>query len=309
MYKQKFGMKNLSFILLLTVLVACKQKPKSAGAVEETRTSGTVKLLVDESFSEVLADQIEVFKTDYPDTKFTVIEGNEKKIIPTFLNDSVRVIILSRMLTAEEDKIYRSRSIVPKTSRFGIDGIALITNKDNLDTNITANEVVNILKGTSDIGKQLVFDNAYSSTLRYFKDLAGINTLPAKGVYTLQTNNDVIKYIAGNKGFIGVVGVNWLIANNDSMSVYLARVKQMGVKNLKGKKGDDAYYKPIQVNLINGIYPFLRNIYIIDAEGRDGLGTGFANWLVSPRGQLIVLKSGLGPHKMASRDFNFKNTK
>lgn len=300
-------MKNLSFILLLVVFAACKQKPKPA-VVEETRTSGSVKMLVDESFSEVLASQIEVFKTDYPDSKFNVIEGNEQQIIPTFLNDSVRVIILSRMLTADEDKIYRSRSIVPKTSRFGIDGIALITGKNEPDTNITVNEVIEMMKGNPASGKQLVFDNAYSSTLRYFKDLAGIKTLPSRGIYTLKTNNDVIKYVADHKGFIGVVGVNWLIANKDSMSVYLAKVKPMGVMNLKGKKGDNAYYKPTQANLIDGIYPFLRNIYIIDAEGRNGLGTGFATWLVSPRGQLIVLKSGLGPHKMASRDFNFKNT-
>lgn len=302
-------MKNLSFILLLTALIACKPKPKPADAVEETRTSGTVTMLVDESFSEVLADQIEVFQSDYPDTKFTVTEGNEQRIIPTFLNDSVRVIILSRMLTPAEDKIYRSRSIVPKTSRFAIDGIALITNKDNLDTNINVNEVVDILKGTAGETRQLVFDNAYSSTLRYFKELAQIKDLPAKGVYTLKTNNDVIKYIAENKGSIGVVGVNWLIDNKKEMAGYIAQVKMMGVKNVKGKKGDDAFYKPIQVNLINGVYPFLRNIYIINAEGRDGLGSGFATWLVSPRGQLIVLKSGLGPHKMTSRDFNFKNTK
>lgn len=302
-------MKNLSFILLLTALIACKPKPKPADALEETRTSGTLTMLVDESFSEVLADQIEVFQSDYPDTKFTVTEGNEQRIIPTFLNDSVRVIILSRMLTPAEDKIYRNRSIVPKTSRFAIDGIALITNKDNLDTNINVNEVVDILKGTAGGTKQLVFDNAYSSTLRYFKELAQIKDLPAKGVYTLKTNNDVIKYIAENKGAIGVVGVNWLIDNKKEMAGYIAQVKMMGVKNVKGKKGDDAFYKPIQVNLINGVYPFLRNIYIINAEGRDGLGSGFATWLVSPRGQLIVLKSGLGPHKMTSRDFNFKNTK
>ncbi|MFA4867623.1 MAG: substrate-binding domain-containing protein [Pedobacter sp.] len=301
-------MKNLSFILLLTVFVACKQKPKPANEVQETRTSGTISVLVDESFSEVLADQIEVFKTDYPDTKFTLVEGNEQRIIPTFLNDSIRVIVMSRMLTEAEDKVYRNRSIVPKTSRFAIDGIALITNKVNLDSNITVNEVVNILKGTSTSGKQLVFDNAYSSTLRYFKDLAGIKVLPAKGIYTLNTNNDVIKYIAENKGFIGVVGVNWLIDNKKEMAGDLDKVKMMGVKNLKGKKGDDQFYKPVQANLISGIYPFLRNIYIINAEGRDGLGAGFATWLVSPRGQLIVLKSGLGPHKMASRDFNFKNT-
>ena len=76
----------------------------------------------------------------------------------------------------------------------------------------------------------------------------------------------------------------------------------MGVKGAKSEK----YYKPDQNSLINGLYPFLRNIYIINCEGKNGLGTGFANWLNSPRGQLIVLKSGLGPHKMISRDFNIK---
>lgn len=301
-------MKHLSLVLLLFVFVACKRKPKPENTVEQSRTTGSVKILTDASFARVLADQIEVFKTDYPKSEFTLIEGNENKILPTFLNDSVRVMISSRMLTPEEDKMYRNRSIVPRTSRFAIDGIALITNAENQDSTITVQEVIDILQGKSASGKQLVFDNAYSSTLRYFKDLAEIKELPKKGVYTLQDNNDVIKYVADNKNFIGVVGVNWLISNEAAMAGPIAKVKMLGVKNLPGKKGDDAFYTPIQQNLINGIYPFLRNIYIINAEGREGLGTGFANWLVSPRGQLIVLKSGLGPHKMMPREFNLKNT-
>ncbi|MBB2150018.1 substrate-binding domain-containing protein [Pedobacter gandavensis] len=299
-------MKHLSLILLLFVFVACKRKPERT--VEQSRTSGTVTILADESFASVLADQIEVFKTDYPNAEFTVIEGDENKIFPTFLNDSIRVMISSRMLTPEEDKMYRNRNIVPKTSRFAIDGIALIANTANPDSTITVQEVIDILQGKSAQGKKLVFDNAYSSTLRYFKELAQVKELPKTGVYTLQNNNDVIKYVADNKGFIGVVGVNWLISNQAAMAGPIAKVKMLGVKNLPGKKGDDAYYTPIQKNLISGIYPFLRNIYIINAEGREGLGTGLANWLVSQRAQLIVLKSGLGPHKMMPREFNLKNT-
>lgn len=303
-------MRNLSLILLLFAFAACKRPVKKEKTAEDNtpRTSGSVKILVDESFSTVLGDQIDVFKSDYPKANFEVTEGFENKIIPTFLNDSTRVIILSRMLKPDEDKLYRKRSIAPKTSRFAIDGIAMITNVANADSTITVKDVIDILKGTSTSGKQLVFDNAYSSTLRYFKDLAGVTTLPKSGVYTLQNNNDVIKYVADKKEFIGVVGVNWLIANKPDMAPYIGKVKMMGVKNIAGKKGDDAFYKPEQANLISGIYPFLRNIYIINAEGKDGLGTGFANWLVSPRGQLIVLRSGLGPHKMMPRDFNFKNT-
>jgi phosphate transport system substrate-binding protein len=299
-------MKNLILASLILLFAACSDSSKK-DVVVQTRTSGTIKILVDESFSSIIRDQIEVFNSDYKDAKFTVSEGNERKIVPDFLNDSMGVIILSRRLMPEEDKIYRNRGIIPKTSRFAIDGIALITGKDNIDSNITVERVISILQGTDTGGESLVFDNAYSSTVRYFMDLAQIKTLPEIGVYTLKDNNDVIKYIGEHKNFIGVVGVNWLIANNTDMSSYIGKVKMMGVKNVKGKKGDDAFYTPKQVNLINGIYPFLRNVYIIDCEGRDGLGTGFANWLMSPRGQLIVLRSGLGPHKIVPREFNLKN--
>ncbi|WP_285060404.1 PstS family phosphate ABC transporter substrate-binding protein [Pedobacter ginsengisoli] len=299
-------MKNLILAFLSLSIVACSDSSKK-NTVVQTRTSGTVKILVDESFSSIIADQVEVFNSDYKDAEFNISEDNENKIVPAFLNDSMGVIILSRRLRPDEEKIYRNRGIIPKTSRFAIDGIALITGKDNIDSNITVEQVISILKGADTKGKNLVFDNAYSSTVRYFKELAQIKELPKTGVYTLEDDNDVIKYVGENKNFIGVVGVNWLIANNSNMSPYIGKVKMMGVKNIKGKKGDDAFYTPKQVNLINGIYPFLRNVYIIDCEGRDGLGTGFANWLMSPRGQLIVLKSGLGPHKIVPREFNLKN--
>jgi len=297
-------MKKLFFLLPLFLFTACK--PKS-NKVEETRTSGTVKMIVDESFSSILADQIQIFKLDYPNTKFDLVEGSENKILPMLLNDSVRVAILSRMLTPDEEKGYARRSVRVSSSRFAIDGIALITANDNPDSTITADEVIAMMKGNSTSSKKLVFDNAYSSTLRYFKDLAQIKELPKSGVYTLNNNNDVIKYVADHKDYIGIVGVNWLYKGHRDNFDFTSQVKLMGVKNVKGKKGDDAFYKPSQVNLIDGVYPFLRNIYIINAAIKNDLGTGFANWLVSQRGQLIVLKSGLGPNSMNSRDIHIKS--
>ncbi len=300
-------MKNLSFVLifLITFLIACNRGEKKE-VVKETRTSGTTTLLVDESFARILDDQIEVFKSDYPDATVNTVLGNENKILPTFLNGKVKMIILSRMLTKEEESYYKKKEYPIYTDRFAVDGIALITNSNNIDTNITVTEVFDILRGTSKTNKKLVFDNAYSSTIRYFMDSAKVKELPKSGVYTLEKNNDVIKYVATHDDYIGVVGINWLLENNKDILSYLPKIKVMGVKNVTGKKGSDDFYKPTQNNLIKGIYPFLRNVYIINCEGRDGLGTGFANWLCSPRGQLIVLKSGLGPHKMVSRDFNIR---
>ncbi|KQN34610.1 phosphate ABC transporter substrate-binding protein [Pedobacter sp. Leaf41] len=300
-------MKNILYLFIVLGLLSCKRKDKPA-EVKETRTSGTLRILVDESVSPIIKEQINIFNLDYPDAKFELTVKPEEKIIPAFLNDSVRVIVMPRLLTKAEEKYYTQRGIRINSTRFAVDGIALITNKDNIDSTITVKEVVDILQGKGS-GKKLVFDNAYSSTFQYLKQLANISQFPAQGVYSKSSSADVIKLIAEDKTFIGILGVDWVSDKNTQLAQYLSKVKMLGVKNLKGKPGDDKFYQPTQDNLINGVYPFLRNVNIIDCEGRDGLGTGFATWLRSQRGQLIVLKSGLGPHKLMPRQINLTNGK
>jgi phosphate transport system substrate-binding protein len=302
-------MRRTSFLTLILVLAlawsSCNRNTNQE-TVGEKRTSGKTTILVDETYARILDDQIQVFESDYPDAKVETITGNESEILTKFRSGEVKMIVLSRVLKPAEETFYKRRESGVYTSRFAIDGLALITNITDSDSTITTEEAYKIMQGTSTNGKKLVFDNAYSSTIRYFIDSARIQELPKTGVYTLKTTNDVIKYVADNKGYIGVIGVNWLLKNVKESSTYLPKVKVLAVKNTKAKKGVDAFYKPTQENLINGKYPFLRNVCIINAEGTNGLGTGFANWLLSPRGQLIVLKSGLGPHEMASRDINLK---
>ena len=299
---------NWLYVSLLGVLLFSCHRTEKKTKVTETRTAGETTILVDESFSRILDQQIQVFTSDYPEAKVHTLPGNEARIIPELYKGKLGMIVLSRLLSPSEERYFKQKQIPVVADRFAIDGIALITHQQSTDTTITVQEVFDILKGKGEGKRRLVFDNAASSTVRYFLESAGVKQLPSSGVYTLNTSNDVIKYVAESKDYftIGLVGVNWLMANSSEMQGYLSDVKAMGVKDLPGKKGDDAFYKPTQNNLINGVYPFLRNIYIINCEGKNGLGTGFANWLSSPRGQLIVLKSGLGPHKMVSREFNLK---
>lgn len=302
-------MKKTSFFTLIVFFafacVSCNRKTSKDEAVEK-RTSGETSILVDETYARILDDQIEVFQSDYTSATVKVIAGNENEILPKFKSGEVKMLVMSRMLRPDELKFYKQRQSAVYTDRFAIDGLALIVNKADADSSITVEEAYNIMRGADKTGKKLVFDNAYSSTIRYFIDSAGIKELPKTGVYTLKTTDDVIKYVADNNGYVGVIGVNWLLKNVKDASQFLPRVKTLAVKNLPGKKGSDGFYKPTQENLINGKYPFLRNVYVINAEGTNGLGTGFANWLSSPRGQLIVLKSGLGPHEVADRQFNLK---
>lgn len=289
----------LSYFLLVVIFFgACRPKQKDT-ATKETRTSGATSIAIDQTFGDFLDSQIDVFKSDYPNASIQTIVGNENELLPQFAEGKIKIMIFSRMLKPKEELYYTKRKSPIDIDRIAVDGIALIRSKQSTDTLVSVEELYEVMRGKATTNKKLVFDNAYSSTIRYFIDSAGIKALPSTGVYTLKTGDEVIQFVTKNSDYIGVIGLNYLLGSMAKQESLKENIRILSVK-----KGNSDYFKPTQKNLMNGKYPFLRNIYVINAEGTNGLGTGFANWLSSPRGQLIVLKSGLAPHEVAERELN-----
>jgi phosphate transport system substrate-binding protein len=150
--------------------------------------------------------------------------------------------------------------------------------------------------------KGLVFDNPNSSTVRYMNDLAGLKSIPQKGVFSFGTNNEVIKFVADNEGMIGIVGMNWLSQPKPQMQKYVDKVTILSVKGIN----DNNFYWPDQNNIAEGKYALARNLYIINCQGYSGLGMGFASFLAGDVGQRIVLKSGLLPIKVPPRKLSIR---
>jgi phosphate transport system substrate-binding protein len=147
--------------------------------------------------------------------------------------------------------------------------------------------------------KGLVFDNLNSSTVRYLKDLAGIQEIPQKGVFSFENNDEVIRHVYENDGMIGIVGVNWLSQPKPAMQKYVDNVATLSVKGLNG----DNYFLPSQNNIAEKKYPLARDLYIINCQGFSGLGMGFASFVGGDVGQRIILKSGLLPIRIPTRKF------
>ncbi len=271
----------------------------------QTTTSGSTEIVVDESLAPIIQDQWEVFSSTYPDAKIKFVYRPENLLLNRFLNDSSRIAIMARDLNQSELKMYEKRNVVVRQNKFAIDAIALISNNKSADSTIEVKQIVDILKGESS-SRQLVFDNANSSTVRYLKELAYVKALPHKGVYALKSNSEVIEFVHNNKGAIGVIGVNWIKRPDADLEPLIENIKILGVKNVPGKSGSDKYYKPTQNNLALGLYPLSRDLYIVNCQGGTGLGTGFAAFLASERGQAIVLKSGLLPSKLPTREILIK---
>ena len=286
-------------IFSLFLVISCKN---STDSNQETILKGNATLLVDATLMPVMEDQIQIFESRY-DATIKMNVQSEAEVIQSLVKDTSSIAVLSRKLNADEMKIFASRKIIPKTTPFALDAVALITNRNSSDTLVAIKDVVNFMKGDfSSKIKGLVFDNPNSSTVRYMNKLAGLTSIPQKGVFSFGTNNEVIKFVSQNEGMIGVVGLNWLTQPRPEMQQYVDKVAALSVK---GYNQND-FYAPDQNNIAEGKYILARELYIVNCQGFSGLGMGFASFVAGDIGQRIILKSGLLPYKVPPRKLSIR---
>lgn len=288
--------KLLCFIVFLVVL-GCNQKDSSKN--QETILKGSAIIYVDETLTPIIEDQVAVFESNY-DAKIKLVSKSESETVNSLFKQKGSIAILSRDLTSEELKIFKQRNINPKVTPFATDAIAFISNKNTKDSIVELKDVISFMQGKATPSiKGLVFDNLNSSTVRYINEIAGIKSVPEKGVFSFKTNDEVIKYVSENDGIIGVIGVNWLSQPKPSMKKYIDNVNTLRVKDLKGSQS----YLPTQNDIAEKKYPLARDLYIINCQGYSGLGMGFASFVGGDIGQRIILKSGLLPIRIPTRNF------
>nr|WP_315251903.1 substrate-binding domain-containing protein [uncultured Flavobacterium sp.] len=282
----------------------CKKEERN-NLNDETMLKGKSIIYIDETVTPIVEDEVVVFESQY-DAKFTLVSKSESEVLNSLFNKKGSIVVLARNLSKKELNFFEQRKIVPKITKFAIDGIAFVSNKSSNDTLIALKDVIGFMKGErSSKIKGIVFDNPNSSTVSYMNNLAGLSGLPEKEVYTFKTNNEVLKFVSQNNGMIGVVGVNWLSQPVASMQ---SVIKNINVLNVKGLTAE-GYYAPSQSNFAEGTYPLLRDIYIVNCQGYSGLGMGLSSFVAGDIGQRIVLKSGLLPYKMPTRKLNIIRSK
>ena len=294
--------KVLVLLFVCFLFVMCNQK-EQINTNKESILKGAATVFVDETLTPIIEDQIAVFESNY-DAKINIISKSESEIVISLFKEKSGIAVLTRNLTIEENKIFEQKKITPKITKFATDAIAFISNKSSNDTLIDLKNVFGFMQGKPSVTIQgLVFDNPNSSTVRYMNSLAGIQSITEKGVYSFKTNEEVIKFVAQNKGMIGVVGVNWLYQPMPEMKKFVDKVNVLSVKGLIGEN----YYAPSQNNIAEGKYPLARDLYIINGQGYSGLGMGFASFVAGDIGQRIILKSGLLPERIPGRRINVRH--
>jgi phosphate transport system substrate-binding protein len=264
----------------------------------ETTTSGLIHISADESFKPVIDSQVQVFESLHKDAKVIVHYKPEAECLKDLDNDSIRMVLVTRGLTdAEVDRLNKKYSFRPAFGPIAFDAIAVITNNKSKDTVFTMQDIRSIAEGTSGFKYKMLLDGtSETSTVRFVADSLLRGKPLSKNIAGASGSLGVIDYVSGNNDAIGLIGVSWVGNKNDPQVLsFLDKVKIAAVE-CRGCNG--TYVKPYQANIVGGRYPMVRPLYYILKENYDGLGSGFANFLIYEKGQLIFQRAYLLPARM-----------
>lgn len=276
-----------AFSLFLTA--SCTEEKKGP---QDTLTSGSVNISVDETYRPVIEDELRVFDSSYPDAHISARYKSEAECIKDFLNDSVRLILVTRDLLPEEKKFLENKKVVATSLAVAKDAVAVVLHPAAKDSLFSVDQLKSILTGNFSKKYTVVFDNQGSSTLRYMQDSLLQGQPLGSNVFAAKSNDSVIEYVANNPEAIGFVGVSYVSDFSDPEGLaFTSKVKVAEVYNTaKGRA-----FAPYQAYIAPNWYPLTRKLYYIHRETYPGLGTGFANFLAKDRGQLIFKQSRLFP--------------
>ncbi len=323
--KNKMNNRIFNILLALALILgisSCGRYKKP----DNSQTIGTMTMVCDNTFQNVMEQEIDVFEYQYPDAHVLANFEPQGVAIDSLLSLNTRTIVISRDLTDKEREYLKSKRKQVRSSKIAVDAVALIVNPENPVGKLTLKEVADILSGestkwndiwpTDKLGDiAVIFDHKASSLVTFMRDSLLDGRELGANVYAQGSIPEVFKTVKANKNAIGVLGVSWITSDMSSADMSQEELASSVIndKPVEGatlldevkvlslyREGDARAYKPYQENIFNGTYPLFRQIYMITTGPGGSLDTGFYTFVTGNIGQKIIMKTGILPAR-ASR--------
>jgi len=318
MHRINYIRKFIPVLLMLVALTAFQGcKNRGTPVLRETPTSGNIRIGADESFQPIIDSEVDTFTALYPYAEVKPVYMPENELVAWFLNDSVKVICSSWVPSDEQRKVLLDVQTVVRTTVVAYDALALVLNKRNADSLLTYKIVQDIFDGKITDWKQInpksqlgpihiVFDNVKSGNIRYFRERFNLPDQLGPNFYAVESNPEVVDYVSGSPGALGIISVNWISDKDDSLSLSLLNKIKVAAVSMPFLD-ESTFYLPVQGSIYDTTYPFVRKVSMNSRESFSGLGSGFVSFVAGEKGQRIILKSGLVPATMPIRIIQVKN--
>ncbi|MBI0582148.1 MAG: PstS family phosphate ABC transporter substrate-binding protein [Methanomassiliicoccales archaeon] len=270
-------------------------------AVALSSSPAKEKTKVTEIGSDTMLELMQMCAEDFNDESSTasvsITGGGSGVGITKLIEGSTDVAQASRAMTDAEKQNASAHGIDPVEFKVAIDGIAIITNKDNSVTSLTLDQLANIYNGTytnwnqvggPDLEIVLYGRQPTSGTYQYFEEVVLKKGKTGGSEYSAtmkqQTGNQqILSQVEQDAGAIGYVGVGY--AKQGGSNIHVLDVQ---------KDSGSAAYSPLdEAAVLNQSYALSRYMYLYT----DGAPTGAVKeWvefvLSSSGGQQIAIDAG-----------------
>ena len=267
---------------------------------KENLKKGKGTVLLDESYMPLFNTLLYTFQSTRPEADISLQYLPELKNIQLFLDDNELKILTIAGTKELSKKEYESITTTNKridTKIIGYDALILIANPSNRIEYIHQSQIMQWLT-TNDVNWpnsknpiSIVIDHQFSTNYHTIKTQITDKAFGNR-VFQQAGTDSVIAYVNRNPNSIGIIGFNWLSDRKDPATI--KRLKQVKILSIFNEQTGKPIF-PSQESIRNKLYPYIRPIRIINRGIRNGINTGFVNFILSEVGQLILDKSGLVP--------------
>ena len=286
---------NILAILFCIILVSCSKEKKQD---IDNPNKGEITIEVDESFQSVTEALTERYMALNPQTKINLVVKKEDLALLDFFERKIRVVVLSRELSAKEKETFDKKIDLPwQPAKFAADAVLFVVPKNSALESISMDDIYKELQSED---KRLIFDGTNSSNLNFVAQK--FNRKPSELEFSIINGNEnVVEQLKKYPDKIGVISYNTISRPFGEEAEKLRNE----VKILKIKQGNNTY-EPSLSNLKVMTYPFTRILYFLTNEGYYGLGNGFIRFSCTQLGQIVVEKEGLQPYNLYKREVQMR---
>lgn len=252
--------------VILSTMAACTPTPTKTTGSNTTAADIKGKIETDGSSTVYPLSEavIEEAKKVMPKLNVTATPSGSSAGIKRLIAGEIDIAASSRKIKEEEIATAKAAGIEIVELQVGIDGIAVVANKNNPVNDITFGDLAKIFSKDStiktwkeanpdfpDIALTLFSPGTSSGTYEYFTEhvLKAKNEQRAADVQVSEDDNVLVTGVSGSEGGLGYFGFTYAEENADKLKVL----------NLNG-------VEPTQENILNGSYPLARPIFLYVAK-------------------------------------------
>lgn len=288
MHRNKF---YIVLITLFVVLVSCS-RPQGQDVNGEMQIKG----------SDTIVNLVQVWAEKFSQinnvANLGVTGGGTGTGFAALLNNTCDIAMASRQVEENEINLAKKQNITYKEFIVGLDGLAVLVNKDNPVNNLTMEQLRDIFMAKITNWKEVGGENrpivllsreSNSGTHMFFKEqvirLGDINSKDEFSPKSLlmPSSQAIVDEIYQNPNAIGYAGIGFM--NNQTKTISISA------------RNSTEFFDPTIENVMYGKYPISRPLYLYTNGEPKGIAKDFIDYALSEEGQQVVVETAFVPIK------------